>query len=111
MKRVATNLAALVFALVVLACALVPHACAVDAPPSAEAQLKAAQQDARLAKLEALVLREQLATQQLEKLRAEQQALYGETCRAAGIELNVCAVDLSARTVTRRDVAAKPETK
>jgi hypothetical protein len=71
-----------------------------------EAKLKAAEQDARLAKLEALVLREQIATQQVEKIRADQQAMYGEACKAAGLPADpaVCAIDLNAKTVSRKAV-------
>jgi hypothetical protein len=86
---------------------------ASDLPPkaietdAAAARVSAAEQETRLARLEALVLREQLATQQLEKLRADQQALFAEACRAAGIEANpqACVIDLNAHTVTRRNAA------
>jgi hypothetical protein len=68
--------------------------------------LESARQETRLAKLEALILREQIAVQQVEKIRADQQALYAETCKAAGIDSDpkVCMIDLEKRTVTRRPV-------
>jgi hypothetical protein len=73
-------------------------------PPKPDPALAAAQQETRLAKLEALILRETLAAQQLDKVRADQQALFVETCKAAGIEPDpkICIVDLNAKTVTRR---------
>lgn len=73
------------------------------------AALLASQQETRLAKLEALVLREQIAVAALEKVRADQQALYLETCKAAGIapDPKACVIDLNARTVTRREEAPK----
>ena len=69
------------------------------------AKLAAAEQETRLAKLEGLVLREQIAAQQLEKIRADQQALYLETCKAAGIDPDpkMCQIDLNAKTVTKRE--------
>jgi hypothetical protein len=81
---------------------------AADQP---DAKLKAAEQDARLAKLEVLVLREQIAVQQLEKVRADQQAMYFETCRAAGIDPDpkICMIDLNARTVTKREAPKDPQ--
>jgi hypothetical protein len=82
---------------------------AADPKPQTETEtlsvkLKASEQEARLAKLEGLVLREQLFAQQLEKLRADQRALYGETCKAAGLEPDpkLCEINLEARTVTKR---------
>ena len=100
-----------------IAAILLPLAFAADPPvkpteaQQLAAKLKASEQDTRLAKLEALVLREQIAAQQLDKVRADQQALYLETCKAAGLEPDpkTCAIDLNARTVTRREPeAAKP---
>lgn len=59
-------------------------------------------------KLENLVLREELATQQLAKIRAQQQDLYAEVCKAAGIEIAECAVDLNKRLVLRKPLAPTP---
>jgi hypothetical protein len=70
----------------------------------AEPKLQASQQETRLAKLEALVLREQIAVQQVEKIRSDQAVLYAETCKAAGIDPDpkICMIDLNAHTVTKR---------
>jgi len=70
--------------------------------------IEAARQETRMAKLESLILREQLATQQLEKIRADQQSMFSEVCTAAGLTADpkVCQIDLAAHTVTKRaDVA------
>lgn len=97
----------------ILVCAASTYvALAADTKPQTEtevltAKLKAAEQDARLSKLEVLVHRERQAMQDLDKIRADEQALYVETCKAAGFgaDPKTCAIDLQARTVTER----KPE--
>ena len=78
-------------------------------PDTTETKLKALELDAKLTKLENLVLREQLAAQQLDKIRNDQRALYAETCKAAGLnpDPKLCAIDLEARTVTKREAPAK----
>ena len=93
--------------------ALALSAFAADTPkPPTEtealaAKLAATEQELRLVKLENLVRREDIATQQLEQIRKDQNALFTETCKAAGIDPDpkVCAVDLNAKTVTRREAA------
>ncbi len=74
-----------------------------------EDKLKAAEQATRLAQLDGLVLREQIAAQQLDKIRADQQALFAETCKAAGVDPDpkVCAIDLNSKTVTKRAEAVR----
>jgi hypothetical protein len=81
-----------------------------DAPTDLAAKLKAAEQELRLAKLENLVRREEGITQQLEKVRSDQQSLFKETCVAAGIDPDpkVCAIDLNKGTVTKQ--SATPPT-
>lgn len=89
-------------------------AAVAEDPPKQDlaAKLQATEQELRLTKLEVLVRREEIAAQQVEKIRADQQALFVETCQAAGIPADpkVCVIDLNAKTVTRRQ-DPKPEAK
>lgn len=74
-------------------------------------KLKAAEQETRFAKLEALVLREQIAMDQLSKVRADAQALSMELCKAAGIDADpkACQIDLNAKTATKRPAEPKKD--
>lgn len=69
------------------------------------AKLKTTEQELRLSRLENLVRREEAAVQQVEQIRKDQQALYAETCKAAGIDPDpkVCTIDLNTKTVTRKE--------
>jgi hypothetical protein len=82
---------------------------AKDKPADA---LKASEQEARFAKLEVQVLREAMVKEQLRPIQEEQQKLYGELCKAEGLpsDPKVCAVDLDAKTVTKREAPKPPAT-
>lgn len=83
-----------------IGCLLAPRACAADtaASPSAEAKLQAAEQQTRLARLEALVLTDQLERASHDKRQLQEQQLAAEACKAAGAaDMSQCALDLSAK--------------
>jgi hypothetical protein len=70
----------------------------VTSGETATTKLLAAEQQTRLARLEALVLSDQLERVAHEKRAAQEQALAGEACKAAGAEdIAQCALDLSAK--------------
>lgn len=63
--------------------------------------LTRAQQQARLARLESAVTREQLQMQAIDKTRAEQRAIAADACKAIGVEdISQCSIDLNAKTPT-----------
>lgn len=58
----------------------------------------------KLAKLENLVLKEQIAAQQLERIRADFQILYAEVCKDAGLEAKDCVINLNDKTVKKGEI-------
>ena len=65
---------------------------------NAAPKLLAAEQQTRLARLEALVLTDQLERVAHDKRAAQEQALVAEACKAVGAEdISQCALDLSAK--------------
>ena len=73
--------------------------------------LKAAQQEARVSRIETLDLKEQLLTKQFEAIHAEKMALYAEACKAAGLATDpkVCFLDFATHTVNKQQTV--PEKK
>ena len=65
--------------------------------------------EAQSLKFENLLLREQLAQQAVDKARADQQALYADVCKSAGLEAAECSVDLAKQTVTKKAAAPAPK--
>ena len=70
------------------------------------AELKQAQQETRIARLETLDLKEQIAVDAYNKIHAEKLALYAETCKTAGVDPANCAIDPVAKTVTSKAAPA-----
>lgn len=81
-------------------------ALAADPKPITEtealaAKVKALEQDAKFAKLEAAILREQLARTEITNLVADKEAAYAEACKGAGlpVDVKVCGVDFKTHKI------------
>lgn len=98
-----------VIALIALALALAGTGDAKDKKPNADVQ--AARQETRFAKLEVQLLKEQMVKDQLKPILDQEQSIWTELCNGAGLEADpkVCAVDLTAHTVTKKEGSATPE--
>ena len=76
---------------------------------SDDSAIKAAQQETRIARLETLELKEQMAVEAYNRIHAERVTLYTETCKIAGVDPAVCNIDPVAKTVTAKPAPAAKE--